>query len=94
VRTPPATAAVAVAPAPAAATAVAAATAPQLPVPAIHPRVWHRRQRAQVFTIPETEDWGSEANQAPSALPIRNVNWENDWSRRCVCGARPGRCHH
>jgi hypothetical protein len=89
VRTPPvAAAAVAAAPA-------AAAAPPQLPVPVIHPRLWHRRQRPQeVFTLPETEDWESEATQPPSALPTRRINWENDWSRRCVCGARPGRCHH
>jgi hypothetical protein len=86
VRTPPAA-------------ATAAVTAPQLPVPqelpTIHPRLWYRRQGPQqVFTIPQTEDWDSEATQAPFALPITHVNWENDWSQRCVCGARPGRCQH
>jgi hypothetical protein len=75
------------------AAAAAAAVTPQRPV--IHPRLWPRRQEVQqVFTIPQTEEWDSEATQAPFALQVRAINWENDWSRRCVCGARPGRCQH
>jgi hypothetical protein len=53
-----------------------------------------RKKKEKAFTIPPTEDWESEATHSPSALPIKKVNWENDWSRRCVCGARPGRCQH
>ena len=53
-----------------------------------------RKEKEEAFTIPRTEDWESEATHSPSALPIKKVNWENDWSRRCVCGARPGRCQH
>ena len=63
-------------------------TPPQSPQPEPQP------QRQQAFTIPPTEDWDSEATQTSSALPITRVNWENNWSRRCVCGARPGRCPH
>ena len=60
----------------------------------LHPRLRSRGRREETFTIPSTEDWDSEATHSPSALPITRINWENDWSRRCVCGARPGRCQH
>ena len=68
---------------------------PQQPAPVpqpqiIHPRVWGRRRRQRE----ETEDWGAEANHPAFALPVGRVNWEGDWARRCVCGARPGRCRH
>jgi hypothetical protein len=53
-----------------------------------------RKKKEEAFTIPSTEDWESEATHSPSALPRKSVNWKNDWSRRCVCGARPGRCQH
>jgi len=79
----------------AAAAAAAAVAAPQEMRPDIHPRLWHRRQEPQqVFTIPQTEEWDSEATRAPFALEVPRINWEQDWSRRCVCGARPGRCQH
>ena len=64
------------------------------PQPQLHPRLRYSGRRQQAFTIPQSEDWDSEATHSPSALPITRVNWENDWSRRCVCGARPGRCQH
>ena len=53
-----------------------------------------QQKKEEAFTIPSTEDWESEVTHSPSALPITRVNWENKWSRRCVCGARPGRCRH
>ena len=60
----------------------------------LHPRMRHRGRQEDTFTIPSTEDWDSEATHSPSAFPINRVNWENDWSRRFVCRARPGRCQH
>lgn len=53
-----------------------------------------REKKVETISIPSTEDWESEANHSPSALPITRVNWDTKWCNRCVCGARPGKCQH